>query len=228
SPGATYNRGETRFTIPGFKGDPRYDTFYVQGASISGGFIGSEPAVAPSDLAQATDLIKQGLSQAAQSSLASQVPPGFIAVPGSLQVTFGTLSQTPGQGNTAILAQTANMSGVIVKVSSLAISVAKETVQNYKGEDVAFEDIAAVSVATATSTKQGDTITLMLSGTPTLVWQYDPATLKAALVGKKKATFQSIVESFAPAISRAEAKVRPFWESSFPSNPDKINVVTGE
>ena len=227
SPGTTYNRGETRFTIPGFKDDPRYDKFYAQGSSIAGGFVGTEPAVAQADLTQATELIKQGLSQATQSSLASQVPPGFLAIPGSLQISFGSLSQTPAQGNTAILAQTAIMSGAIVRVSDLAMSVAKETVQNYKGENVAFEDISAISVATATTTKLTDAVTLVLSGTPTLVWQYDPATLKAALIGKKKATFQSIVESFAPAITRAEAKVRPFWESSFPSNPDKINVVAG-
>jgi hypothetical protein len=227
SPGAAYNRTDTRFTIPGFKDDPRYDKFYAQAIAISGGFVGTEPAVATNDLNQAADLIKQGLSQAAQASLASQVPPGYIAIPGSLQISFGELTQTPGQGNSATVAQTATMSGDIIRVADLAMAVAQQMVQDYHAEPVAFADVSALSIATATSTNQASTITLMLSGTPTLVWQFDPATLKAALIGKSKSTFQSIVESFAPAISRAEAKVRPFWERSFPSDPDKITVIVG-
>jgi hypothetical protein len=214
SPGSEYNRGDTKFTIPGFKGDPRYDKFYAQGSSISGGFVGNEPAVAQADLDKATDLIKQGLSQAAQSSLASQVPPGYLPVPGSLQIVFTPLTQTPGDNNTATIAQTATMSGIIVRASDLAASVAKQTVQDYHGETVAFSDVSAVSIATATTTKAAENITLSLSGSPTLVWQYDQAALKAALVGKSKSTFESIVASFAPAIARAEAKVRPFWEAT--------------
>jgi hypothetical protein len=228
SPGSEYNRGDTKFTIPGFKGDPRYDKFYAQGSSISGGFVGNEPAVAQADLDKATDLIKQGLSQAAQSSLASQVPPGYLPVPGSLQIVFTPLTQTPGDNNTATIAQTATMSGIIVRASDLAASVAKQTVQDYHGETVAFSDVSAVSIATATTTKAAENITLSLSGSPTLVWQYDQAALKAALVGKSKSTFESIVASFAPAIARAEAKVRPFWQGNFPTDPNKIEVKTGQ
>lgn len=229
SPGATYNRGETRLVVAKFKedNDPRNAKFFATTNAISGGFVGTEPAVAQADLNQAADLIKQGLSQAAQSSLASQVPPGYIALPGSLQITFSTLTQTASQNNTATIAQSATMSGAIVRIADLAAAIAKETVPNYGGELVSLGDISALSVATATTTKTGETITLSLSGTPTLVWQYDADALKAAIVGKNKASFQSIVESFAPAIARAEAKVRPFWEGSFPSNPAKIKVETG-
>jgi hypothetical protein len=44
SPGESYNRsGATTFTLPGFKGDPRYDKFSAksQGA-IAGGFVGRQ------------------------------------------------------------------------------------------------------------------------------------------------------------------------------------------
>jgi hypothetical protein len=229
SPGAAYNRADTKLSVAKFKEDkdPRNEKFFAMTSGITGGFVGSEPAVAQADLNQAADLIKQGLSQAAQSSLASQVPPGFIAVPGSLQITFSTLSQTAGQNNTATIAQSATMSASVLRVSDLAAAIAKETVPNYGGESMSIGDISQLSLATATTTKAGDTITLSLSGNPMLVWQYDADALKAAIVGKKKGSFQSIIESFAPAISRAEAKVRPFWESSFPTDPKKIQVKTG-
>jgi hypothetical protein len=227
SPGPDYNRAETRYVIPGFKGDPRYTKFYATGPAMTGGFVGQEPAIAQADLDKATDALKQALTKAAQDSLTSQLPQNFVAIPGTLQVTFTPVSQTAGESGTATIAETATMSGAIIRGQDLAAAVAKETIQDYKGEAVALGDPNELSIASATST-QGNTLTLMLSGTPTVVWQFDPGVLKTALLGKNKANFQSIVESFAPAINKAEAKVRPFWQGSFPGDPKKIEVIVSD
>ncbi|HWB34333.1 MAG TPA: hypothetical protein VG753_03400 [Candidatus Paceibacterota bacterium] len=228
SPGAEYNiASDTRFTIPGFKSDPRYNQFYAQGSAISGGYIGPEPAIADADLTKASDDLKASLSQAAQSSLASQIPSNYMAIPGTLQVTFSDITQTPGQDNTATISQSATMSGGIIPTGDLAAAIAKQTVTGYNGEAVGFLDASQISISSATSTAPSGTITIAISGTPTLVWQYDPAAIKAAVIGKPKSQFQSIIQSFAPAVARAEAKVRPFWESTFPSDPRKVQVVTG-
>ncbi|HVV39200.1 MAG TPA: hypothetical protein VHD31_02640 [Candidatus Paceibacterota bacterium] len=227
SPGDSYNRAETRFTIPGFKGDPKYTTVYAQASAISGGFVGTEPSVAAADLSKASDTLKQGLTQAAQSALSSQIPNGYMAIPGTLQVTFSDLAQSPGSGNTANISQSATMSGSIVETNALASALARATITGYNNEAVTFTNVSDISIASATTTQPGADVPLQISGAPTLVWQFDPGAVKAALVGKSKSTFQSIIESFAPAIKRAEAKVRPFWEGNFPSNPDKIEVITG-
>ncbi len=228
SPGDSYNLStDTRFTVPGFKGDPKYDEFYAEAAAVVGGYVGPEPAVADADLSKATDTLKQGLSQAAQSALTSQIPAGYIAVPGTLVATFSDISQAPDGATSADLSQTITMSGAVVSAAALASAIARQSVDSYNGESVAFADLGQITISAATTTAPGQDIPVVLSGTPTLVWQYDPNALKAALVGKSKATFQSIVESFAPAIARADAKVRPFWEANFPSDPAKIDVVTG-
>ena len=227
SPGDSYNlTSATRFTIPGFQGDPKYTTVYAQGSSITGGFAGPQPAVADADLAKAGDTLKQSLTQAAQSALTSQIPSGFMAIPGTLQVSFSDLVQSPGDANTATVSQSATMSGSIVDASALASAIARATVSGYNGEAVAFSDLSQISISAATTTQTGANLPITISGTPTLIWQYDPGALKSALVGKSKSQFQTIVDSFAPAIKSAQAKVRPFWEGSFPSDPNKINVVT--
>ena len=42
-PGEAYNMGLSDFTIPGFKGDPRYDKFYARGKTeMTGGFSGTK------------------------------------------------------------------------------------------------------------------------------------------------------------------------------------------
>jgi len=229
SAGASYNRGETRFTVPGFKGDPRYEKFYAQAASVSGGYVGPEPTVAAADLTKAREALQQGLAQAAQSSLGSQIPSGYLPVPGTLQVTYSEISQAPGQEGTATLGQSATMSAAIVSQEVLASVIAKQTVQDYGGEPVMIEDPSSVIMSVASTTKLSDgRITVNLSGTPTLIWRYDGEKLITSLLGKNKGEFEAIIEAFAPAIMRAEAKLRPFWDSSFPSEREKVKVEEGK
>lgn len=228
TPGASYNRDVTRFTIPGFKGDPRYEKFYAESASISGGYAGPEPTVAPQDLARAREALQQGLAQAAQSTLGAQIPAGYVPVPGTIQMTYSDISQSPGTGSTAVIGQSATMSAAIISAEALAHAIAKHTVSGYSGEPVYVKDVTALVLSAATSTKLSEErITVELKGTPTLVWRYDSEKLIDSLLGKKKWEFETIIEAFAPAIIRAEAKLTPFWDSSFPAERDKIKIEDG-
>jgi len=226
SPGAEYNRAATRFTIPGFKGDPRYSAFYADTQAIAGGFVGTEPAVASADLARAQTQLEQGLRTEVESSISSQLPDGFAPVEGALSISFSDITQSAGAGNTATLSQTATGITAILRVADLAAVVAQKNVPSYGGEAVGFTSSSVLSIVSS-STKPVGKLELVLSGLPTLEWQFDPAAVKKALVGKPKGAFESIIESFKPAIASAEARVRPFWQGSFPMDEEKITVTTG-
>lgn len=232
-PGADYNRGATQFTIPGFVGDPRYTKMSAQTAGMTGGLVGTEPSVAPADLASAQAKLEQGLADSLQGAT-GKIPQGFVVIPGTLHVTYSGVTKAPGQDNsTAVISEVAQGSADAVSLSDLAANIAKQTVQGYGGEAVNFADPSQITIALASSTKPaGGALTLALSGSPTLVWQFDPNALKQALLGKSKSQFETILQSFSPAIqcstdAPCKASIRPFWTSTFPSNPDKINVVTG-
>jgi hypothetical protein len=232
-PGADYNRtAPTQFTIPGFKGDAKFTKFYAQATVVSGGLVGLQPAVSTADLATAEGALKQGLSQAMNDMVQSQVPKEYVAVPGTLQVSYNDIVQTPGPNNTAVLSQTANASADVIRSTDLASAIAKQTVQGYAGEAVTFADASQISIALATSSKATGAISLTLSGSPKLVWQFDPNALQQALIGKPKAQFETILKTFAPAITCStetpcQASIRPFWGTTFPGNAAKIQVITG-
>ena len=232
-PGADYNRSaSTQFTIPGFQGTPKYTKFYAVAPSIGGGVVGMQPAVAQTDLATAQQALRQGLSSAMNAMVQTQIPKAYIAIPGTLNVTYDDIIQTPGSNGTAVLSQTANASADVVGAEDLASAIARQTVQGYAGEAVNFADPTQISLALAASSSATGIITLKLSGTPKLVWQFDPNALTQALAGKPKAQFETILKSFAPALSCStatpcQANIRPFWSSTFPSNSSKISVVTG-
>jgi hypothetical protein len=223
APGAEYNRGETRFTIPGFKGDPRYEKFSAEAASISGGIVGNEPAVAASDLAATKTAIEEKLRETVRTAVASQVPDDYILVDNSFQYTFSELRQVPDGATKAQISQDVTATAAVIRASDLAAALAHQSVEEYQGEAVAFINPSAVKVST--NDKPVGAITLSVTGAESVVWQYDSVAFKAALVGKKKDDFESIVASFKPALTGAEATIRPFWQSTFPSDPEKITVT---
>jgi hypothetical protein len=228
SPGEAYNRsGSITFTLPGFAGDPRFDKFSAksQGAII-GGFVGDEPAVADADLEAAKAELKATLDQGTQRELAQSIPQASTAIPGTLTMVYGDIVQAASADKkSATLSQSATAQGAIMNVRDFASALAGKLVSDYKGEAVDFKDQNSLTVEAATTTKQADgQLTLKVGGQATLVWQFDPNALKAAMLGKDKGQFQAIVQSFAPAITSATATVRPFWIKNFPSDPDKITV----
>ena len=231
SPGADYNRSDsTRFTIPGFKGDPRYDKFYAQSqGGITGGFVGNEPAVPAAELAKAEAALRLELDSALRAAAVAEIPSGFIPVSGAFSVVYNNIVKTPS-GNNAVLAQGAQAVAAIVRATDLAAALARATLsQSYKGEAVAFADTAEILVVLAggLSAPTDGVLKLGLSGSPTLVWQFDPMAVTEALLGKEKSELQNIISSFDPAIVRADATIRPFWQGSFPSDLDKIKISIG-
>ena len=228
SPGPDYNRGSTRFTIPGFKNDPRYEKFYATADSIGGGASGNQPAVSQSDLANARKDMEQELAANLASEASGKIPEGYLAVPGAFAVTYGDVASADAGGGKATVTESAVATAAIIRGADLANAVAKVEVPNYEGEAVGFADPSAVTLA-ATGTPfapSSRTLMIELGGTPTLVWQFDPAALAAALAGKPKDEFQGLLEPFKPAVDRASASIRPFWKSAFPAEAATIKIVT--
>src|SRR3989344_1790759 len=176
SPGPSYNRPlATTFTIPGFKGDPRYSKFSAESqGALSGGFIGDEPAVAPADLAAAKAALQKQVDADVRAAAATQIPQDSVAIPGTLSVVFADMVQASGPDKTATLTQSATATGAIVRAADLAAAIARRGVTGYKGEAVLFGDTSKMSLTAATSSKLSDgTLTLQLGGSATLLWQYD-------------------------------------------------------
>jgi hypothetical protein len=230
SPGPDYNRsGTTSYVIPGFKGDPRYSKITATSASMTDGFSGSQPAVAQNDLTAAKTQMETQLDSAVRQSFAANVPEGYELIPGTLTVSFSDISQSDAGNNKAALNETATANGDILRLSDLAAAVAKLTVQDYKGEAVAFANSDSIQLNASSTPGAQSALTLSLGGgDTTLVWQVDPNAIKQALVGQPKSKFEEVIKGLEPAIAKADASIRPFWTSTFPSDPNKISVTVVE
>lgn len=226
SPGESYNRsGATTFTIPGFKGDPRYEKFSAKSAgAIQGGFVGEEPAVAEADMEAARAELKARLDNDAARTLAQRVPETALVLPGSQKMTYGQpVHSASSDKKTAIVSQSATASVAMTNIRDLASALAAKVVEDYRGEAVNFKDLEPLTLI-ASSSPDDERIIVRTGGDVVLVWQFDQNALKEAVLGKHRSEFQTIVGSFAPAVRSATATLRPFWIQTFPTDPETISV----
>jgi hypothetical protein len=230
--GASYNRSsQTTFTFPSLKGTAPYTKFYAQSQGpIDGGFVGDKPTIAATDMQIAQAALKTELDTDLKRAADAAVPPDYLPVQGSLAAAYDDALATQTSSSTAALSQTVHATLAIVKSADLASMLAKLLVQGYSGESVGFKSPNPLVLQVASSTGQSITgpLTMLLQGNPTLVWQFDQEALKQSLLGKNKALFQSIIETYSPAIDSARASIRPFWKARFPSDPAKLTVITSQ
>jgi hypothetical protein len=77
--GPEYNVGLADFTIPGFKGDPKYNQFYGRSKTpIQGGFSGLKNTVADPDLKAARDKIHTELANNLVNEAKKDIPTGYV------------------------------------------------------------------------------------------------------------------------------------------------------
>ncbi|MBI3634254.1 MAG: hypothetical protein HY228_01395 [Candidatus Yonathbacteria bacterium] len=84
APGEEYNIGLADFTIPGFKGDPRYTKFTARSkkdSPITGGFSGTVRVATDEDIAKAQTDLKDELKRIAVEKIHTKVPPTMSSFP---------------------------------------------------------------------------------------------------------------------------------------------------
>lgn len=227
SAGDSYNRGLDTYTIPGFKGDPRYTKFYAKGKTpITGGFVGTQKIVADADLSSAKIAIQAELAQSLQSALQSATPTGYLLVPQSSSITYEELPRG-GDSSAAIISLRGTAQAAIVRQADLATAVARaSSVEGYAGEALRFADTKSLSLSAKAVVGSGvRTLPIGLSGDATLIWEVDGEAIKKAILGAKTQNLLPILLNFKPAVSDATAKLRPVWESAFPEDPNLIEVT---
>ena len=228
--GASYNLAQaTHFNLPGFAGKPQYATFYAQSqGAITGGFVGDQPAVAAADMTKAQATLQNQLNAAVTTASVANIPSGFLPIANSLSIIYSDIVQTQGADNTVILSQSANGTSAIMRAQDLAAALATQKVDGYNGEAIDFVDSEKITLSVPSGTKPVGELTVLLAGTPVLVWQFDPDVIKQTLLGKNKSDYESIIKTFAPSVERATLTIRPFWESVIPTDQGKLGVTAGQ
>ncbi|HWU24379.1 MAG TPA: hypothetical protein VN086_01330 [Candidatus Paceibacterota bacterium] len=227
--GDQYNIGPTTFTVPGLSGSAAFTQVTAKSTeAFTGGFAGTRPSVSQATRDAQNEKSKAALNTALTSAITSQLPAGYVVLPGATFTSYTPVNDTVGKDNSVNV----NLKGTAVAVAfpnaALAKTIAYQTVGSYSGQKVSLSDWSGLTLTPSsqgTPTAEQGTFAFSLAGKTTIVWDVDPQKVAGAVAGKDRKTAYSIIQSF-PEVHGAVLTVRPFWASSFPQDPADIKVST--
>jgi hypothetical protein len=231
--GVEYNIGPTRFTIPGLKGDPRFDDMYAESIdSMKGGFSGDVLTVEGQAEAEARSQIEGDLRAALLEEAQNKIPEGFILYENAIAFSNESLPNTAGENaQTVNVRESVILQAVIFDKKELSKYIARSTIADFDGQDVLVRNLSELAFSLAgdedefrRQIEKKETAQFMLEGAPEIVWTFDEARLRQDLAGKSKKMVDTVLSAY-PGIDSAKISIKPIWDSTFPKNPDNIKII---
>lgn len=223
--GEEYNSALSDFTIPGFKSDSkRYAGFYARSkTALSGGFEGTVKTASDAAFASARETLSRSLEAGLAKEAKAKVPADFILFDGALVFSYTENTSTEKNGSVA-LKETVTADAYLFKRPLITSRIAESTVG--AGIPVTIPDLDSLRFAWSESpgsTSRESGIRFTLTGSAQTIFVYDADALRTALLGKQKSDLASILSSF-PTIEKVDVVLRPFWSSSFSTNPKRLII----
>lgn len=225
STGSDYNIASSDFTIPGFKGTPRYEAFYAKSkTALAGGSSGTKSLVSLADINAAKDSLAIELEKDIKQELQKIQKEGYIPMVDATQVTYDDNEEELLNGEGEMYKVTATGYIMLAQSSKLAELIATSVVGYDKApvrlgytETLSFVRRDTTSVVNATS------LPLLVEGIPRIIWMVDKESIKTMVAGKDTDEFKTLMKSIL-SIESAEIRFSPMWLSHFPSDVEKIAV----
>lgn len=221
--GAEYNIGPVRFTIPGFKGTPKYGEFYaVATQPMTGGLVGPAKVISESDFAKAQEELTETVKEKLINSLASQV--------NGLKILDSANVKIDGPEVNAKAGEAAEELKMTVRGSAQTIAFREtdvvELVKSYltkNGNLEVVEKKIAVSYRQPALDSDGKTLSFTADIALTAASQINTAKILKEVAGldenQIRAYFQNIKE-----IGSTRVNLSPFWVRKIPANSAKIHL----
>lgn len=231
TPGEEFNIATSTFTIPGFKGSPRFTSFSATVKTpIIGGYNGIQKIADDATIKQAIEEMRNDLTATVRKKATNEAPEGFITND-TLIITSQSSEQPKNDlKNGVILTEKMTAFVILIPEKQLTEKIAQAILNEYKNEPVVIENIRELAIGYVKSSVEGEEgivpekITISVKGTPFFRFEFDSDKLKKDLVRKNKQAMYGLLSSY-PSIVRAEVTLRPFWARSFPESIDEITVV---
>ena len=228
--GPEYNIGPTDFTIPGFKGSPRFTKFYARSkTSMTGGVNGVVKTISDEDLKKAKDSLSESLKQKLLANASAQKPKGSVMYENAMFFTFtDTVDDSIQTGEKDVpLILKGTIDAVLFDETELGRSIVAPDISLNDNEQIKIGNIEKLDFAwkaqRGSAPEKTEILDFSLSGKANVVWVIDENALKNKLAGAQKNEFPRIMAQFL-GVDKTIADFSPFWRSAFPKNPGKIYI----
>lgn len=230
APGKEYNIDLTDFTVPGLKGDPRYNGFYARSKTrMTGGFVGSRPVAEEADIVEAKALLHERLTETLTAQARTQVPDDFILYDDGIFIEFESIvpDESSSSAKDLTVRERGMLHAVIFDRAHMSNYIAEQTIADFDGGEVIVTNLenleATIPNREQASPWEAQELSIYFQGTPHIEWTFDEMRLKEDLAGQLKSDIDTILSRY-PGIEGAEIVIRPFWKDRFPQRSERITI----
>lgn len=230
--GIDYNIAATTFTIPGFKGSPKYDKFTGRsGKPMSGGSDGSgskdQKTIAKSDLDQATTEALKNAKEGYLTQIAPELLPGEKVLEESIEIVPLKDALLPLAGTVASSFEYENafrVRGFVFSEESIKQKILSREEEKVGG--VPFRPVSVIlSYGESLPDYEKQSVRLKTEAMVTSESVIDRERLLTAILGKDETGIDEALHSF-PEINKLSIVFRPRWlTSTVPSAASRVVIM---
>jgi hypothetical protein len=224
----------TSFDIPGFQEGgftALYEAITAESNQVfTGGFDGPQFQIDEAELSTARQSLQIDLRNNLLARIENEKPANFVAYPNAVAITYNQLPAVEYGQDLVTIKEQAILQIPLFQNTELGSFLAQETIATYEGSPVRVDDTSALEFNyTSATTSQSvianaTSLSFNLTGKPLLIWEYDIESLKGDLITLPKTAINNAVLAY-PGIDGARVRITPFWQRTFPEDPEDIIVV---
>ncbi|MFA5052647.1 MAG: hypothetical protein WC565_01120 [Parcubacteria group bacterium] len=224
--GDSYNVGSIqKLRIPGFQGSPKYDGFYGEfKTGASGGFVGEMKVPTKDDIKAAKEDVTAKMDAAVKSSIVMTIPPEFKIIENAITYSVtkdGVVSDPDDKGEFSYGVMMEAKVPAYKEDDLVVLMTEKFKENNSESYDLISKELSYVSDLSADLPAGKISIPLDFKG----IWarSFDANVFKAEIIGSSEKSLKSAIFAI-PGVLSAKADLWPFWVTSVPKNPEKIEI----
>lgn len=221
--GEEYNISAGKFTVPGFKDLPQYNSFYaISENPMEGGFDGIRKVISESDREQAESSLKSQIKDELIKMAQSKTTEDSLVLANESMIVYEILGDKFDGNNVSVTAR-GTIKAVTFNSKEFSNSVARSLFPVTDEENVSINNIQDLDI-TVSRTEENNRATVDVSGNIGFLWINDVELLKEKLAGTEKDTIDDTVQMF-PGVDKISAEISPFWSNKIPEDVSKIKII---
>lgn len=218
-PGEKYNIGLVDFTIPGFKGDPRYEKIYARSkTSMTGGSSSATNFLTEEDISKGEELLKEKFQNYFTEVIIKEKLEEYVFFTDSMVINYDD-SVKDG----LVLKQKAVATAFLFRQADLNREIIKNYLTTELLDKVNVYNLENLNFDLINYDKDKDKLSFNLNGRTHLVWFFYKDQLIKDLAGAGYKNYNSVFQKY-PAIESSEIIFSPSWWRKMPQKPSKIKV----
>lgn len=225
-PGKEYNIGLSDFTIPGFKGTPKYASFYAKSKTkMEGGSTGKVKIVTADDLKKAREKIEEKLEKNLDRTFEKQLPVSLKLVEGGVKKEIAELSdiKEDAQTDKFTLEMTASVQALLFNEEDIKKLADLNLISMIQENKKPLSQTQEIEIGKPIIDWEEGKISFYLYVKEDAVLDIDERSLKADLAGLTEVEVRKYLAN-RPEIKRAKVSFKPFWVKRIPPQENKIKI----